>query len=202
MDATETGILTEHRAAVLNVKAASAVMNFTVRRIGSDTGTEFERVEGMEELDLSSATLVFDRPAAGRIFSCAAVFASGALFFQYLSRSPEDVHFVPFLGLILLILGTVLSALMQYGDRIYVSPDGVLFHNRLLSFLGRQARWLAWRDVVEVREIRRKILVLLSEDGRRIMVDAVTGYALARKEILKRVPHAVISGTLTRADRS
>lgn len=165
------------------------------------SGTEFERVDHVEERDLTGATLVFDRTPTARIFSCAAVFASGALFFGYLSRGPEEVHFIPLLGLALLIIGTLLSALMQYGDRIYVSPDGVLFHNRLLSFPGRQARWLAFRDVVEVREIRRRILVLLSQDGRRMMVDAVTGYAIARKEILKRVPHAVISGTLTRADR-
>lgn len=163
---------------------------------------EHEGVESLEGRDPERTTLVFDRTPTARIFSCAAVFASAALFFQYLSLGPEEVRFLPFVGLILLVAGTLLSALMQYGDRIYVSPDGVLFHNRLLSFVGRQARWLAWADVVEVREIRRKILVLLSEDGRRIMIDAVAGYAIARKEILKRVPHAVISGTLTRADRA
>lgn len=156
----------------------------------------------MEGRDLSGATLIFDRTPTARLLASAAVFAAGALFFGYLSRGPEEIRFLPFLGLALLVAGTMLSALMQYGDRIYVSPDGVLFYNRILAFAGRQARWLAWRDVVEVREVRRRILVLLSEDGRRMMVDAVTGYAIAREVILKRVPHAVISGTLTRADRS
>lgn len=186
----------------MNVKAPITVLNFRVADNDTISGTELERDGCMEGLDLSGATLVFDRTPAARIFSAAAVCASGALFFGYLSRGPEEIRFVPFAALALLIVGTLLSALMQYGDRIYVSPDGVLFHNRLLAFLGRQASWLAWRDVVEVREIRRRMLVLLSEDGRRMMVDAVSGYGIARKEILRRAPHAVISGTLTRADRT
>lgn len=186
----------------MNVKAAITVMNFSMPDNDSISGTELERDGSMEGLDLSGATLVFDRTPTARIFSSAAVCASGALFFGYLSRGPEEIRFLPFAALALLMVGTILSALMQYGDRIYVSPDGVLLYNRLLRFLGRHGRWLAWRDVVEVREVRRKVLVLLSEDGRRMMVDAVSGYGIARKEILRRVPHAVISGTLTRADRS
>lgn len=186
----------------MNVKVPSDVLNFRVTENDVISGTKLEREGRMQGHDLSGATLVFDRTPTARIFSSAAVFAAGALFFGYLSSGPDEIRFLPFLGLALLVVGTLLSALMQYGDRIYVSPDGVLFHNRLLSYLGRQARWLAWGDVVEVREIRRRVLVLLSEDGPRVMVDAVAGYSLARKEILRRAPHAVISGTLTRADRS
>jgi len=57
-----------------------------------------------------------------------------------------------------------------------------------------------WEDIVEIREIKRKILVLLSRDGRRVLVDAILGYAIARNEILMRAPHAVLSGTLARDD--
>jgi len=49
-----------------------------------------------------------------------------------------------------------------------------------------------------VREIKRKVLILLSADGRRVLVDAILGYAIARNEILRRAPHAIFSGTLVR----
>jgi len=42
------------------------------------------------------------------------------------------------------------------------------------------------------------VLILLSRDGRRMLVDAILGYAIARNEILKRTPHAVFTGTLAR----
>ena len=87
---------------------------------------------------------------------------------------------------------------MQYGDHIYVSDDGVLYENRVLSLFGKRGRWLRWEDVVEVREIKRKVLILLSADGRRVLVDAILGYAIARNEILRRAPHAIFSGTLVR----
>jgi hypothetical protein len=164
-------------------------------------GIEFERIGDVDARDLANMTLVFDRTPIARLISCAAVFASGALFFDYLSRGPENLRFFPFLGFSVLFVATIITALVQYGDRIYVAPEGVLFQNRLLSLLGRRPGWLPWKDVVEVREVRRKILVLLSQDGRRLMVDAITGYAIARTEILRRAPHAVISGTLTRDDR-
>ena len=145
-------------------------------------------------------TLVFDRTPLARLVSCAAAFGSGALFFDYLSRGVDQISMVSLIGLGLLVVGTILSALLQYGDHIYVSPQGVLYENRLLPIFSRQS-WIRWDEVVEIREVRRKILVLLSADGRRVLVDAITGYALARAEILKRAPHAVISGTLTRDDR-
>jgi len=136
-----------------------------------------------------------------RLISCAAMFASAALLFDYLSLG-EKVRLLPLLGLVILVLGTVLSALFQYGDHIYLSPRGLLYENRWLSRIGRAHRWMRWDEVVEVREVKRKILILLSNDGRRLMVDAIVGYAIARREILRRAPHAVISGTLTREDRA
>jgi hypothetical protein len=124
------------------------------------------------------------------------------LLFEYLSIGADRIRLLPLLGLGLLVLGTLASALLQYGDHIYVAPDGLLYENRWLPRFIWQTRWLRWDEIVEVREVRRKILILLSRDGRRILVDAVVGYAIARREILRRVPHAVISGTLTREDRA
>ena len=49
---------------------------------------------------------------------------------------------------------------------------------------------------MEVREIRRKILVVLAEDGRRLLVDAIGGYQIARREIIRRARNAALSGTL------
>ena len=155
----------------------------------------------MTELDTSGKILVFDRTPVARIFSCAAALGAGALFFDYLSLGRDRIHFLPLVGLLILVVGTIVSALMQYGDHIYIRPDGVLYENRWLPKFSKGTRWLRWEEVVEVREVRRKILVLLSRDGRRILIDAIVGYAIARREILRRVPHAVISGTLTREDR-
>ncbi|HEY8134256.1 MAG TPA: hypothetical protein VII12_20425 [Thermoanaerobaculia bacterium] len=142
--------------------------------------------------------LKFNRTPVAQLISCAAVFASAALLFQYLSHGVEEIEFFPFAGLILLFLGTLAAAAVQYGDHIYVSDDGVLYENRILSLFGKRGRWLRWEDVVEVREIKRKVLILLSHDGRRVLVDAILGYAIARNEILRRAPHAVVSGTLAR----
>lgn len=150
----------------------------------------------MTEQDLSNQTIVFDRTPLARLISITAVFASAALFFDYLSRGTEEIGMLPLIGFFLLFVGTVLSALLQYGDHIYVSPDGLLYENRLLPFFGRRGGWMRWEDVVEVREIRKKILVLLARDGRRLFIDAIAGYRLAREEILRRVPHAAVSGTL------
>ena len=140
----------------------------------------------------------FNRTPVAQLISCAAVFASAALLFQYLSHGVDEIEFFPFAGLILLFLGTLAAAVVQYGDHIYVSDDGVLYENWVLSLFGKRGRWLRWEDVVEVREIKRKVLILLSHDGRRVLVDAILGYAIARNEILRRAPHAVVSGTLAR----
>ncbi len=142
--------------------------------------------------------LKFNRTPVAQLVSCAASFGSAALLFQYLSRGWSEVEILPFAGLILLFLGTLAAAAVQYGDHIYVSDDGVLYENRLLSLFGRRSSWLRWEDVVEVREIKRKVLILLSADGRRVLVDAILGYPIARNEILRRAPHAVFSGTLAR----
>jgi len=142
--------------------------------------------------------LKFNRTPVAQLISCAATFASAALLFQYLSHGWSEVEILPFAGLILLFLGTLAAAAVQYGDHIYVSDDGVLYENRLLSLFGKQSRWLRWEDVVEVREIKRKILILMSADGRRLPVDAILGYPIARYEILRRAPHAIFSGTLAR----
>ena len=156
----------------------------------------------MSEIDTAGKTLVFDRTPVGRLISCAAAFGSAALFFDalsgYLARS-QTVFVV--IGFALLFLGTLFSALLQYGDHIYVAPEGVLYENRWFPFMGRGVRWLRWEDVVEVREVKRRMLILLAHDGRRMLVDAIGGYRIARREILRRAPHAVISGTLTREDR-
>ncbi|HUJ12635.1 MAG TPA: hypothetical protein VL284_02510 [Thermoanaerobaculia bacterium] len=142
--------------------------------------------------------LKFNRTPVAQLISCAAVFGSAALFFQYLSHGWNEVEALPFAGLILLFLGTLAAAAVQYGDHIYVSDDGVLYENRLLSLFGRRGIWLRWEEIVEVREIRRKVLILLSADGRRVLVDAILGYAIARNEILRRVPHAMFTGTVAR----
>jgi hypothetical protein len=140
--------------------------------------------------------LVFDRPPVSRLISCASSFASAALFFTYLANSADDIRPLPIIGLILLFLGTVAAMVLQYGDHIYFSEIGVMYENRLLSWFGKRGSWMRWEDIVEIREVKQKVLILLSRDGRRMLVDAILGYAIARAEILRRAPHAVLSGTL------
>lgn len=145
--------------------------------------------------------LVFERPPVPRIVSCAASFGSAAIFFMYLSEHPTDYSFLPMAGLVLLFLGTVAAAVMQYGDHIYLSEIGVKYENRLLVWFGRHGHWMRWEDIIEVREVKDRILILLSRDGRRVLVDAILGYAIARAEIVRRAPQAILSGTLARDDR-
>jgi hypothetical protein len=172
-----------------------------------------------------SPTLIFDRTPIARLISCAACFASAALVFNYFAESKGDVEAPSLVALILLFLGTLAAAAVQYGDHIYFSEIGVMYENSLLRFFGRPGRWMKWEDIVEIREMKRKVLVLLSRDGRRMLVDAVAprrtrelwqaaatltredalaaahlGYAIARAEILRRAPHAIVSGTLARDD--
>jgi hypothetical protein len=144
--------------------------------------------------------LVFERPPVARIFSCAAAFASAAIFFMYLAEHPHDYGVLPIIGLVLLFLGTLAAAIVQYCDHIYFSDVGVKYENALLKLFGKRWEWMRWEDIVEVREVRQKILILLSADGRRMLVDAILGYAIARAEILRRAPQAVLSGTLARDD--
>jgi len=144
--------------------------------------------------------LVFERTPIARLVSCAASFGSAALVFVYISKNADDLQVWPIAGLILLFLGTLAAAIVQYGDHIYFSDDGVMYENRLLALFGKRGRWMHWNDIVEVREIRRKVLVLLSRDGRRMLVDAILGYPIARREILRRAPQAILSGTLARDD--
>lgn len=144
--------------------------------------------------------LVFDRTPIARLISCAAAFGSAALLFTYLAQEPTGIEILPLIGFILLFLGTLAAAAVQYGDHIYFSDDGVLYENRLLSLLGKRSHWMRWDDIIEIREIREKVLILLSRDGRRMLVDAILGYAIARAEILRRAPHAIVSGTLARED--
>ncbi len=140
--------------------------------------------------------LVFDRSPISRIVSCAASFASAALFFTYLAESADDIQALPVIGLVLLFLGTLAAMVVQYGDHIYFSEVGVMYENRLLKLFGRRGRWMRWEDIVEIREVKDKVLILLSQDGRQMLVDAILGYAIARAEILRRAPQAVLSGTL------
>lgn len=144
--------------------------------------------------------LVFERPPVSRIFSCAAAFGSAALVFTYLAEHPNDFDLLPLLLLILLFLGTLAAAIVQYGDHIYLGQEGVKYENRLLKLFGKQWDWMRWEDIVEVREVKEKVLILLSRDGRSMLVDAILGYAIARSEILRRAPQAILSGTLARDD--
>lgn len=144
--------------------------------------------------------LVFERPPVSRIVSCAAALGSAAIFFQYLAEHPNDYEPLPIIALILLFLGTLAAAIVQYGDHIYVSEAGVKYENALLRFFGKRWDWMRWEDIVEVREVKQKVLILLSRDGRRMLVDAILGYAIARAEILRRAPQAILSGTLARDD--
>lgn len=144
--------------------------------------------------------MVFERPPVSRIFSVAAALGSAALFFLYLSEHPYDWSMVALVALALLFFGTVAAAIVQYGDRIHLSDRGVKYENRLLTLLGRRGEWMRWEDIVEVREIKRRVLILLSTDGRRLLVDAILGYAIARAEIVRRAPQAILSGTLARDD--
>ena len=149
---------------------------------------------------MSGRVLKFDRTPIARLVSCAAVFGSAALVFDYLSKGADEIEALSLITLVLLFLGTVAAAIVQYGDHIYVSDDGVLYENKLLRMFGKRFSWLRWEDVVEVREIKRKVLILLSRDGRRVLVDAILGYPIARNEILRRAPHALVSGTLAEND--
>jgi hypothetical protein len=144
--------------------------------------------------------LKFDRPPIARLVSCAAAFGSAALFFTYLADNASDIRPFPIIGLVLLFLGTLAAAIIQYGDHIYFSEKGVMYENRLLTWFGKRGRWMHWEDIVEIREVREKVLILLSRDGRRMLVDAILGYAIARAEILRRAPQAILSGTLARDD--
>lgn len=142
----------------------------------------------------------FDRTPVARLISCAASFGSAALIFNYIAQGPREIEPLPMIGLVLLFAGTIAAAIVQYGDHIYLSDQGVMYENRLLSLFGKRGRWMRWEDIVEVREIRQKVLVLMSRDGRRMLVDAILGYAIARAEILRRAPQALVTGTLARDD--
>jgi hypothetical protein len=147
-----------------------------------------------------SRILKFDRTPVARLISCAASFASAALVFDYLSKGEKEIEALPMAGLILLFIGTLAAAVLQYGDHIYLSDDGLMYENWVLKHLGRRGRWMRWEDVVEIREIKQKVLILFSRDGRRMLVDAILGYAIAKHEILKRAPQAIMSGTLAREE--
>jgi hypothetical protein len=149
---------------------------------------------------MTEQTLVFERPPVPRLISCAATFGSAAIFFMYLAEHPNDYEWLPMAGLILLFLGTLVAMILQYGDHIYVSESGVKYENRLLKWLGKPGKWMRWEDIVEIREVRDRVLILLSRDGRRMLVDAILGYAIARAEILRRAPQAILSGTLAPDD--
>lgn len=140
--------------------------------------------------------LVFERSPISRLISCAASFASAALVFRYIADHANDIRLLPISGLLLLFLGTIVAMILQYGDHIYFSDTGLMYENRLLSKFGKRGRWMRWEDIVEIREVKKKVLILLSRDGRRMLVDAILGYAIARAEILRRAPQAVLSGTL------
>ncbi len=150
---------------------------------------------------VANEILVFDRTPVARLVSCAAVFASAALIFNYLARSANDIDVFSLGFFIVLFLGTLAAAIAQYGDHIYLSEDGVMYENRLLKLFGKRGRWMRWEDIVEIREQRKNVLVLLARDGRRVLIDAILGYAIARREVLRRAPQAILSGRLASEDR-
>jgi len=147
-----------------------------------------------------SRILKFDRTPVARLISCAASFASAALLFDYLSKGEKEIEALPIVALILLFLGTLAAAAVQYGDHIYLSDDGLMYENWVLKQFGKRGKWMRWEDIVEVREIKRKVLILFSRDGRRMLVDAILGYAIAKNEIVKRTPQAIFSGTLVQEE--
>src|SRR5687768_18424489 len=112
-----------------------------------------------------NSILVFERPPISRLISCAAAFGSAALFFTYIAENAEDLHPLPIIALILLFLGTLAAAVVQYGDHIYFSEIGVKYENALLKLFGKRGNWMRWEDIVEVREVKQKVLILLSSDG-------------------------------------
>lgn len=140
--------------------------------------------------------LVFERPPVPRIFSCAAAFGSAAIPFAYIAEHPHDYEALPIIAFTLLFLGTVAAAIVQYGDHIYFSNVGVKYENAVLKLFGKKFDWMRWEDIVEVREVKERVLILASRDGRRMLVDAIVGYAIARAEILRRAPQAILTGTL------
>ena len=54
-----------------------------------------------------NGTLRFDRTPVARLISCAAVFGSAALVFDYLSKGAKEFEVLPFSALVLLFLGTL-----------------------------------------------------------------------------------------------
>ena len=147
--------------------------------------------------------LVFRRTTFARIISMAAALGATGLWIDYLTLEAADRSILGTAALSVLAAGSILAALVQYGDRIYLSPQGLLYMNRFLPRFGRGNRSMLWEDVVEIREIRRKILILFARDARRMVIDAIGAYEVARKEILRHAPQrAVISGTLTKEDRA
>lgn len=172
----------------------------------------------------TESRLIFDRTPLARLVSCAAVFASAALVFNYVAQSYGDIDWPSLAVLLLLFLGTFAAAIVQYGDHIYIAGHGLMYENTVLRLLGRPGRWMMWEDILEVREVRQRVLVLLARDGRRLLVDSVApprttsvwraafpvpgtervaggshlGYAIAKAEILRRAPQAILSGTLAR----
>lgn len=150
---------------------------------------------------MTNEILVFDRNPVARLVSCAAVFASAALIFNYLAHSADDIGVLSLGFFVVLFLGTLAAAIAQYGDHIYLSEDGVMYENRLLKLFGKRGRWMRWEDIVEIREQRKNVLVLLARDGRRVLIDAILGYPIARREVLRRAPQAILSGRLASGDR-
>src|SRR5258707_11664868 len=134
-----------------------------------------------------NGTLRFDRTPVARLVSCAATFGSAALVFDYLSKGEKEFEILPFSALVLLFLGTLAAAVVQYGDHIFVSDVGVMYENRVLSWLGRRGGGMRWEGNVEVGEMGRKALIPLSRDRRRMLIDPLLGIGSARNEIMNRV---------------
>src|SRR4051794_23408548 len=109
--------------------------------------------------------LRFDRTPVARLISCAATFASAALVFDYMSHGAKEIEPLTMTGLVLLFLCTLAAAVVQYGDHIYFSDVGVMYENRVLSWLGRAGRRLPWGDNVGIREIKGENLGVPSAGG-------------------------------------
>lgn len=157
--------------------------------------------DGVNAVAASEPILVFRRTHLARLVSMGAALGSTGLLIDYLTLEPREWSALGLAALVVISAGSIMAALVQYGDRIYLSAEGLLYRNAFLPRFGQGNRSIRWDEIVEIREIRRKVLVLLARDARRMVVDAIAGYPTARREILRHAPQAVISGTLKKEDR-
>lgn len=131
-------------------------------------------------------SLDFRRRLGGRIASALAVLVSAALLGSWLTLASRPFAPGPTLILVVMFVGSVLAAAIEYGDRIRLTSEELRIENRWLPLVRLKGSRIRWEDVVDVRESRKSILILTAADGRRVVVDSVDRYAEARTEIARR----------------